>query len=444
MGWKTDLLEASFRGVRFDVEAVRDNGEKSLAVHEYPYRAGAEVEDLGRKARTISITALFWGTDYLSGVADLVEALEQTGPGELIHPVFGSVKVAIRRWSIPHRADDPDYVAIEFEAVEAGLDNSFFDYKSARGTVEQTQTTLLSGVSGVIDEVSAAVGEKLAVVRDYAQTAQATMQTYLTDAISIYDTGADFVRSALSYVAYPSAFVSDLLAAQAYVISDAQSITNAFSRVAAMSGHLPSVGRTGITIKTTSRALGGTTGNYVGGTATGRAEAVLSLPRPQTADNSPSYPAPTPGAGTVEDMVVAAVTATQTAQLAQAVGEVLEDELDAPTMTPAEIEAIVGDVRERVQASLDWCRAACPSDRVHAVSEKLRAVADAVQTLGSTVLETRPAIVEHVVDAECNTHLLAHKLYGDYTRAAEIVRLNPQLRNPNFIAKGQILHVYAD
>ena len=79
----------------------------------------------------------------------------------------------------------------------------------------------------------------------------------------------------------------------------------------------------------------------------------------------------------------------------------------------------------------------------YAACEALRAVADAVQTLGAKVLETRPPLVEHVTETEGNAHLLAHKLYGDFTRAAEIVRLNPQVRNPNFIAKGQVLHVYA-
>ena len=80
----------------------------------------------------------------------------------------------------------------------------------------------------------------------------------------------------------------------------------------------------------------------------------------------------------------------------------------------------------------------------YAASESLRTIADAVQTLGAKVLETRPPLVEHVVETECNAHLLAHKLYGDFARATEIVRLNPQIRNPNFIAKGQALHVYAD
>ena len=34
MGWKTELLDASFRGVTFEVESVQDDGEKSIVVHE--------------------------------------------------------------------------------------------------------------------------------------------------------------------------------------------------------------------------------------------------------------------------------------------------------------------------------------------------------------------------------------------------------------------------
>lgn len=139
-----------------------------------------------------------------------------------------------------------------------------------------------------------------------------------------------------------------------------------------------------------------------------------------------------------------AATVTQTVQLAEAAGGLLADELDEPVMVPQEIEAVVGNVRERVQNSIDWIRAVSDEKTAYESSEALRTIADAVQTLGAKVLEARPPLVEHVAETECNAHLLAHKLYGDFTRAAEIVRLNPQIRNPNFIAKGQALHVYAD
>ena len=40
-------------------------------------------------------------------------------------------------------------------------------------------------------------------------------------------------------------------------------------------------------------------------------------------------------------------------------------------------------------------------------------------------------------------HLLAFEWYGDYSRFGELLRLNPQIRHPNFIEKGEILNAYA-
>ena len=445
MGWKTELLDASFRGVPFEVESVQDDGEKSIVVHEYPYRAGAEIEDLGRKARRIRITALFWGEDYLSGVASLVKAFEETGKGELIHPVFGSVQVAITRWGIPHKADDPDYVALDFEAVEASLDNPFFDYQSPRAGAEQAQTALESGVLDSLSSVAATVRDRLAVVQEYAQAARARVENVLSAVLDVYDAGRSVVRSALSYINYPAAFIADLQAVQSKITSDS-SLSGSFSAWTRLSDSFPRLGRTGNTIKT-EQIVSGVSSRVrgtVSGEVLGRAEAVMSIPRPVPPAIEPQLIAPAPDAGTVEDVPVMAATVTQTAQLAEAAGGLLADELDDPVMTPQEIEAVGGNIRERVQDSIDWVRAVADTETAYAASESLRTIADAVQTLGAKVLESRPPLVEHVVETECNAHLLAHKLYGDFTRAAEIVRLNPQIRNPNFIAKGQLLNVYAD
>ena len=71
MAWNLTLQDASFRGVTFEVQSVEDRGEKALCVHEYPYRSGAEVEDLGRKPRVIPVTAIFWGVAYESRIKAL-------------------------------------------------------------------------------------------------------------------------------------------------------------------------------------------------------------------------------------------------------------------------------------------------------------------------------------------------------------------------------------
>ena len=92
MAWNLTLQDASFRGVSFEVQSVEDRGEKALCVHEYPYRSGAEVEDLGRKPRVIPVTAIFWGVAYESRIKALVAAFEDAKKVKNV-PVLFDIKV---------------------------------------------------------------------------------------------------------------------------------------------------------------------------------------------------------------------------------------------------------------------------------------------------------------------------------------------------------------
>lgn len=112
MAWKDTLLPASFRGVGFEVLRTRDHGERSVVEHEYPYRDGSEIEDMGRKARRISITAVVWGPAYEAALEKLGKALDERGPGELVHPVFGPVRAQVLSWDIPHEAERPNYAEL--------------------------------------------------------------------------------------------------------------------------------------------------------------------------------------------------------------------------------------------------------------------------------------------------------------------------------------------
>lgn len=54
-----------------------------------------------------------------------------------------------------------------------------------------------------------------------------------------------------------------------------------------------------------------------------------------------------------------------------------------------------------------------------------------------------PPIITRTVDTPTNLTLLAFRWYGDYTRSTELLRLNPDVRNPNFIQPGEVLNAYA-
>ena len=50
MSWKDTLLDASFKGVTFDVIDDTLRGTHALAEHEYPFVQGADIEDTGVSA----------------------------------------------------------------------------------------------------------------------------------------------------------------------------------------------------------------------------------------------------------------------------------------------------------------------------------------------------------------------------------------------------------
>jgi len=94
--WRDQLKTgASFRGVPFStVDAQLQIGRRAV-VHQFPMRDEPFVEDLGRSARTFSVEAYVLGDDYLDRRNALIQAIEQSGPGELIHPRYGTLQVQV-------------------------------------------------------------------------------------------------------------------------------------------------------------------------------------------------------------------------------------------------------------------------------------------------------------------------------------------------------------
>src|SRR5580765_6013376 len=103
--WRDTLRIASFRGAFFHVESSGRQSGRRTVVHQYPKRNLPYAEDMGREAVHWQFTgyiilndkrlqaAANHGRATVAPYADLiaqrnalVNALEQDGPGELIHP----------------------------------------------------------------------------------------------------------------------------------------------------------------------------------------------------------------------------------------------------------------------------------------------------------------------------------------------------------------------
>lgn len=89
------LHPASFRGVPFQINGADMGAGRRVQLHEYPQRDMPWVEDLGRATREIALEAFLIGADYIDQVNRLLAALETAGPGTLVHPWLGTMRVCL-------------------------------------------------------------------------------------------------------------------------------------------------------------------------------------------------------------------------------------------------------------------------------------------------------------------------------------------------------------
>ena len=122
MSWREQLRPASFRGVAFKVTSNSGSFGRRVAVHEYPFRDLPYVEDLGRRAREIRIEALLIGNDYMAGRDALIAAVEDAGPGKLVHPTLGELTVSVLDggMNVDESTEQGGMCRISFSCIESG------------------------------------------------------------------------------------------------------------------------------------------------------------------------------------------------------------------------------------------------------------------------------------------------------------------------------------
>jgi len=93
MSWRDQLLPASFRGVPFEVLRHDSKTGRRVVTEEYPERNLPGYQDQGNRLGRFQLEAFVLGDDYIANRNDLLDALEQSGPGELVHPWLGRLWV---------------------------------------------------------------------------------------------------------------------------------------------------------------------------------------------------------------------------------------------------------------------------------------------------------------------------------------------------------------
>ncbi|WP_321933704.1 DNA circularization protein [Burkholderia cenocepacia] len=428
MAWKDTLLDASFRGVVFDVQRTDDPIEREVARYAYPYVDGEDIVDMGQKARETSLTAIFFGDDYDERLKTFLNAISQPGPGELVHPVFGSMpSMQFLGGHVSHTAENVDSCLVELRFAKANPGNPFFtgvlttQRTDATAQVAQTaQDNSVSAFAAAMDKLKAAKAglRRLNSLRDLMSDTLGPIRNLVTG----------FRSTVMDYVDFPRAFASDLIGLVSGVTDfrsfDPGLVTSDWSGLLEQMDTI---------VKLPASSAAGESVTIPGTPAT--------IPVVASAVATPSRSTEADPADVA--MVTALVSAVVATTLASVASDVLANELDRPTLTPDDIESISNDVRTHLQAAIDTTRETLALVDYRPVVEPMKDTALATQELAIDVIDQLPPIISRTIDAPCNLTLLAFRWYGDYLRAAELMRLNPGLRNPNFINRGDVLRGYA-
>lgn len=154
--WQSQLQASSFRGVPFAVVAEEGSHGRRQAVHEYPYRDTAWIEDLGRGTRRFMIrgfliqnSQIYGGGDVIAQRQSLVAACEAKGSGTLVHPTLGELTVSIPENGLRISGSMESGRVFEFTlmALESGLKVfAITDGTAASGTVKTNYFKMVTTV----------------------------------------------------------------------------------------------------------------------------------------------------------------------------------------------------------------------------------------------------------------------------------------------------------
>mgnify|MGYP003049250555 FL=1 len=191
---------------------------RRTVTHQYPQRDEPFTEDLGRAAREYEISAFVLGEDCVDQAYAVRDAIEQPGPGTLVHPEFGEVQVIARPGGSMSFSQTRRIVRFTLTFVEAGL-NAFPEMGQA--TQSQSRAAADGLMSSACDAFAEAID--LDAVEDFVKDA---LKGDLLDSLGIIsnaeiaevlgfaDRVSDLANSAIDLVSTdPRAFATQLMGA---------------------------------------------------------------------------------------------------------------------------------------------------------------------------------------------------------------------------------------
>lgn len=398
MGWTKELQRASFRGVEFDCTSTNGSTSKALSVHQAPYSNDALIEDNGTDPEKISLRIFLAGDNYFEYLEALITAFRTTGEGELVHPIHGLKNVFTANWTEAHDTETVDGCYIDVDFLVA--------------TQEQKQLFVpvaFIDTASLLDLPASAFKRELEILQNtnpnkFFQVIN-RIRTGLQKARQILNTIRSTVDNLLSPPDWAVGLVNDVVSLATFEIND----ISAISKWTSIKDR----------IKRISKIFDQDDNN----------------------NDSPAFKQLWRAIGN------AATAETVQSLVKQTRTELVQNQIIS--LTPIDLAVIRQQVRKdinhsiKVEREITQDQATISNIDPSLQVAEYKKLANQVHVQIQSVIETRPPLSNALITVNCTAHWLAHKLYGDMSRAEEIKRLNPNFFNFALLRSGTELMTYA-
>lgn len=406
--WRDRKQGASFRGVPFLVDSDSVPVGRRTQLHEFPQRDQPFVEDLGRRTRHYKFTGFVAGDDCLAQRDKLLSALDKPGSGELVHPWFGRLTVTAGECEVSHARNELGMVRFSLEFIDGML---AFPVQSPN-----TRRQLAGQAPSLLASIKARFNAAMAPV-DLARQRVSAMHSALSGALGY---ALNFLQPASSLGGNINGLVSSLMNGPG---AFADSLLSGISGL--------------------SRSFGGygSSSSFQGSQAKASSVAGLSSSAPVAEDSEVAL-IQAAVIALVQDAALldllldmaevpvavqpgASAPATLDVQLAQQ-GPTVVAGTAVETAVPV-AEDVLG-VRDAISEALWSVAGESPPDHFGALSDARLAVDRHLTEVARSGVGLRTYAPNETV----SSLVLAHALYGDALRSAEIVERN-RVRHPGFV-----------
>lgn len=181
--WRDSVREASFKGVPFFFDTDDLPIGRRLQTHRYPQRDRPYSEDMGRVAREFNIRAFVGGPACFEQRDALLQAVNEEGAGQLVHPYYGSMRVKAGVGSVSHDRRNGGVVEFDLNFIEDD------DQEFPAETVNTGQV-LEMGAEDYLEAILAQFAQAMALIN----SGQIGVESILDSVTAVFTTLYDTVR----------------------------------------------------------------------------------------------------------------------------------------------------------------------------------------------------------------------------------------------------------